>query len=61
LIKEFSLSDRSILTSDFYYVMPNDVIYAKPMKGRFFKMNEFPYTIVLGTITTFVLLWNVVK
>jgi polysaccharide export outer membrane protein len=61
VIKEFSLTDRSIMSSEFFYVMPNDVIYAKPMKGRFFKMNEFPYTIILGTITTFVLLWNVVK
>jgi len=61
LIKEFSLSDRSIMSSEFFYVMPNDVIVAKPMKGRFFKMNEFPYTIILGTITTFVLLWNVIK
>jgi polysaccharide biosynthesis/export protein len=61
LIKEFSLNDRSIMSSEFFYVMPNDVIYAKPMKGRFFKMNEFPYTVILGTITTFVLLWNVIK
>jgi len=61
IVKEFSLNDRSIMASEFFYVMPNDVIYAKPMKGRFFKMNEFPYTIILGTITTFVLLWNVVK
>lgn len=61
VIKEFSLNDRSVMSSEFFYVMPNDVIYAKPMKGRFFKMNEFPYTIILGTITTFVLLWNVVK
>jgi polysaccharide biosynthesis/export protein len=61
LIKEFTLTDQSILHSEFYYVMPNDVIYAKPMKGRFFHMNEFPYNLVLGTLTTFILLWNVIK
>jgi polysaccharide export outer membrane protein len=61
VIKEFCLTDRSVMTSEFFYVMPNDVIYAMPMKGRFFKMNEFPYTVILGTITTFLLMWNVVK
>ena len=61
IIKEFSLNDRSIMTSEFFYVMPNDVIYAKPMKGRFFQLNAFPYSAFLGTITAFVLLWTVFK
>ena len=61
IIKEFSLTDRSIMSSEFFYVMPNDVIYAKPIKGRFFQMNAFPYSVILSTITTFVLLWNVLK
>jgi len=60
-VKEFSLKDRSIIGSQFFYVMPNDVIYAPPMKGRFFQMSDFPYSIILSTITTFVLLWNVLK
>jgi len=60
-VKEFSLKDRSILGSQFFYVMPNDVIYAPPMKGRFFQMDAFPYSVILSTVTTFVLLWNVLK
>jgi polysaccharide export outer membrane protein len=52
IIKEFSLSDRSILTSEFYYVLPNDVIYATPMKGRGFQNNAAIYTLFLTTITT---------
>jgi polysaccharide export outer membrane protein len=61
IIKEFSLKDRSIIGSEFFYVMPNDVIYAPPMKGRFFQMDSFPYALILSTITTFVLLWNVLE
>jgi len=61
VVKEFSLTDRSILTSEFFYVKPNDVIYAEPLKGRFFQMNAFPYSVILGSITTFILLWNVIK
>jgi polysaccharide biosynthesis/export protein len=60
-VKEFSLTDRSILTSEFFYVMPNDVIYAKPIKGRFFQMNSFPYGVILTAITTFILFLNVIQ
>jgi polysaccharide biosynthesis/export protein len=52
VIKEFSLADRSILSSEFFYVMPNDIIYAIPMKG---KVDEVPltfYTLILSTIST---------
>jgi polysaccharide biosynthesis/export protein len=61
MVREFTLTDRSIMTSEFFYVMPNDVIYAKPMKGKFFGLNTFPYSVLLSSITTFILLWNVMK
>jgi polysaccharide export outer membrane protein len=60
-IMEFSLNDRNIMGTEFYYVMPNDVIYAQPMKGKFFQLNAFPYSVILSSITTFILLWNVLK
>jgi len=52
VIKEFSLADRSILSSEFYYVMPNDIIYALPMNGRAFQVNTTAYTLFLTTIST---------
>ena len=52
VIKEFSLSDRSILNSEYYYVMPNDIIYAMPMRGRSFQVNSSVYTLFLTSITT---------
>jgi polysaccharide biosynthesis/export protein len=61
IVKNFNLLDRSILTSEYFYVMPNDVIYAEPLKGRFFQMNAFPYSVILSGITTFILLLNVLK
>jgi polysaccharide biosynthesis/export protein len=61
VVKEFSLTDRSILASEFFYVMPNDVIYAEPLKGKFFQMNAFPYGVILSAITTFILLLNVLQ
>lgn len=58
IVKEFDLTDKNILDSEFYYVMPNDVIYAQPMKGKFFGMSQFPYSVILSTITTFLLVLN---
>ena len=52
VIKEFSLSDRSILASEFYYIMPNDIIYVKPSSGRMFAHNNSIYSFFLSTITT---------
>ncbi len=58
IVKEFDLTDWSIMTSEYYYVMPNDVIYVSPLRGKFYRMDVFPYAVLLGTITTFVLVLN---
>ncbi len=52
VIKEFSLADRSILSSEYYYVMPNDIIYTLPMQGRSFQINSSFWTLFLSTITS---------
>jgi polysaccharide export outer membrane protein len=61
VIKEFTLIDRSILSTEFFYVLPNDVIYAKPIKGRFFRMNAFPFSYIISTFTLFVLFYGVIS
>jgi len=52
IVKEFSLADRSILSSEFYYMMPNDIIYAAPMKGRSFQVNSAFWMLFLTTVTS---------
>jgi len=52
IVKEFSLLDRSILSSEFYYIMPNDVIYAIPTIGRSFQLNSSVWVLFLTTITS---------
>jgi polysaccharide biosynthesis/export protein len=51
IVKEFSLLDRNILTSEFFYVMPNDIIYAQPLKGRSFDINSSVFQVLLGSFT----------
>jgi polysaccharide export outer membrane protein len=50
IVKEFDITDRNIIDSEFYYVMPNDVIYVKPLKGRYFAVNTAPYVFAFSAI-----------
>jgi polysaccharide biosynthesis/export protein len=52
ITKEFSLLDRSILSSELYYVMPNDIIYAMPSNRRSLQVNSSVWTLFLTTITS---------
>ncbi len=60
-MKTFDLTDKNIVDSEFYYIMPNDVVYVKPMKGKFFGMATFPFTLIFTGITTFILIDNYIN
>lgn len=51
-----NLNDRNILESDLYYLMPNDIVYVEPVRGKQFAFKEFPYALIFSTITTTLLL-----
>ena len=61
IVKEVSLLDRNILQSEFYYLMPNDIIYAEPIKGRAFQMNASVYSVLLSTISTIITVLFIVR
>ncbi len=44
------LEDK-ILESEFYYIMPDDIVYVPPVRGRNFAFTAFPYTLVISTIS----------
>ena len=48
------LTDPNLLSSTFYYVMPNDVIYVEPMKRRIWGADRFPFELLLSGLTTIV-------
>jgi len=50
VVKEFDITDRNIIDSEFYYVLPGDVIYVKPMKGRYFAITTAPYMFAFSAI-----------
>lgn len=56
VVTTFDITDKNIIDTEFYYIQPNDVVYVKPMKGKFFAIETFPWTLILTGITTAILL-----
>ncbi len=56
-----NLNRSDILSSEYYNLRPNDIVYIKPLRKRFWGMDQFPYTVILGTITTALLIYTVIK
>ena len=51
------LTKKDIVSSDYYFIIPNDVIVIKPVKARFRTLNLLNWSLVLSTITTAVTLY----
>lgn len=52
------LTDESLFSSYYYFVKPNDVIYVEPLKRRRWGFQDFPFELILSSITTFLLILN---
>ena len=61
IVKEFTLSNRSILNSEYYYIMPNDIIYVPPLKGKTFQMNSAIYSILLGVLNSGLVVFALIR
>lgn len=54
----FDLTDVNILKSKGFYLLPNDIVYVEPLKSSNFRNNVPIYSLMLGTLTTFLLVLN---
>jgi polysaccharide export outer membrane protein len=61
IIITIDLTRPEILESNYYYLRPNDMVYVKPLKKRIWGLDQFPYALILSTISTALLLYTVVK
>lgn len=50
IVKQFDLRTVTIIDSEYYYVQPNDVLYLGPIKGDFWKIEN--YSSAIGTLST---------
>ncbi|MBN1186314.1 MAG: polysaccharide export protein [Bacteroidales bacterium] len=59
-VADIDLTSKNIISSEYFYVLPNDVIYVEPLKFKSFRMNIPTISVALGAISTFVLVLNYV-
>jgi len=52
------LTDKKIVQSPFYHLKPNDVIYIAPLKAKSWGFKSFPYSIILSSVTTLIVVLN---
>jgi polysaccharide biosynthesis/export protein len=45
------LSKADILTSEYFYLMPNDIVYVEPRGAKSWVYSSFPYTLILSFLT----------
>lgn len=55
-IHYLDLNSASILSSPYYYLKPNDVVYATPLKVKQWGFATFPYAVVFAGISTIILI-----
>ncbi len=53
-----NLLDKNIMSSEGYYLLPNDVVVVEPRKGKMWQLNAGTYSFALSTISTLILLLN---
>ncbi|MBN2683368.1 MAG: polysaccharide biosynthesis/export family protein [Bacteroidales bacterium] len=59
--KRLDLTDINLLASDYFYLMPNDVLYVPPMKNKAFRINAPNISIFLSSITTLIVVLNFIN
>jgi polysaccharide export outer membrane protein len=55
------VSNTALLSSEYYYLLPNDVVYVPAMRARSGRLNMEVYMILLTTISTIALVFNIVQ
>lgn len=62
-IKQISLdiTKNNIFSSPYYYVKPGDIIYVQPLKNRYWGISTVPFTLILSSVTTTILLLNYIE
>ncbi len=54
------LTNKDIVSSEFYYIIPNDVIIVKPINAKFTNLSLTNATLILSTMSTLVSLFVII-
>jgi polysaccharide export outer membrane protein len=55
------VTKSDILTSDYYNLRPNDIVYVKPLRNKFWGMRQFPFEVLFSALTTALLFYSIFK
>ncbi len=55
------LTDKSLLSSEAFFLLPNDVVYVQPIKSKSFRINIPTLTLALTSISTLILVLSFIK
>lgn len=54
------LTSKNILSSDGFFLLPNDIVYVQPIKSKSFRINIPTISLLLTTVSTLILVLNYV-
>ncbi len=60
-IFQLDLNKKEFMTSEAYYLLPNDVVYVEPHAAKSLKLNLPIFTLVLSSVSTLILLLNFIE
>jgi polysaccharide export outer membrane protein len=52
------LTNSNILSSDGFFLLPNDIVYVEPIKNKSFRINMPAISLAFGSISTLILILN---
>ena len=55
------MGQADILSSPYYYLKPNDIVYVEPLKIKQWGFTTFPYSTVLSIVTLTITLFNLLR
>ena len=56
-----NMGSADILSSPYYYLKPNDIIYVEPLKIKQWGFTTFPYSTVISIVSLAITLWALFK
>jgi len=55
------LTNKDVLSSEGFFLLPNDIVYVEPIKSKTFRINIPTLSLFLSTLTTLILVLNFIK
>jgi len=61
ILIKLDLTKPEILASNYYWIRPNDMIYVKPLNKRIWGISEFPFGVLLSSLSFSLLVYSIIK